>query len=273
MCKIFNISADCKPDMHYIINIESRLWKIKDVVDRNQYFTINRARQYGKTTILRALGRFLEKDYVVVSLDFQRMSYGDFEKEEAFVEAFAREVIKKIRGKARISDKVLEELRTFAEGSCKSKKLAVLFDCFRAWCEESEKPIVLIIDEVDYATNNQVFVDFLAQLRASYIDRDETPTFWSVILASVYDIKNLRSKCEKEEEYKRNSPWNIAADFLVDMNFSIEDIAGMLAEYEKDHQTGMDIFVMVGFLFDYTCGYPFLVSLICKLLDERIIRN
>lgn len=29
----------------------------------------------------------------------------------------------------------------------------------------SDRPLVLIIDEVDSATNNQVFLDFLAQLR------------------------------------------------------------------------------------------------------------
>lgn len=38
---------------------------------------------------------------------------------------------------------------------------------------------------------NQVFLDFLSQLRAGYIDRDLEPTFKSVILAGVYDIKNL----------------------------------------------------------------------------------
>ena len=34
--------------------------------------------------------------------------------------------------------------------------------------------IVLIIDEVDSATNNQVFLDFLAQLREGYIRRDSS---------------------------------------------------------------------------------------------------
>lgn len=55
----------------------------------------------------------------------------------------------------------------------------------------TEKPIVLLIDEVDTATDNQVFLDFLAQLRACYLNRMETPTFQSVILASVYRLKNI----------------------------------------------------------------------------------
>ena len=42
-------------------------------------------------------------------------------------------------------------------------------------------------------------------------------------------------------EHKMNSPWNIAAKFQVDMSFSVEEIAGMLKEYEADYRTGMNI--------------------------------
>lgn len=83
------------------------------------------------------------------------------------------------------------------------------------WCRISEKPIVLMIDEVDSATNNQVFLDFLAQLRWYYLKRDRLPTFRSVILAGVYDVKNIKRKIRPDDEHKMNSPWNIAADFDV----------------------------------------------------------
>ena len=96
------------------------------------------------------------------------------------------------------------------------------------------------------------------------------PAFQCVILAGVYDIKNIRRKLRRGEEPRTNSPWNIAADFLIDMSFSEEDIAGMLGEYEADHHTGMDVHQMTGLICEYTSGYPFLVSRICKLLDERV---
>ena len=79
MPKIFNVNADCQPELHYMVNITDRLLKIKEMVDCGQYFTINRAWQYGKTTTVQALGEFLEDDYVVISLDFQLMSETDFE--------------------------------------------------------------------------------------------------------------------------------------------------------------------------------------------------
>ena len=95
MNKVFNISADCKPGLHYMVNIEGRLREMKAMVDRGDYFTVNRARQFGKTTTLKALGRYLKKDYQVLSLDFQKLSCKDFETESAFVEALAREILKK----------------------------------------------------------------------------------------------------------------------------------------------------------------------------------
>ena len=72
--------------------------------------------------------------------------------------------------------------------------LKELFEQLSDLCAAAEKKIVLMIDEVDSASNNQVFLDFLAQLRAQYIERDIQPTFRAVILAGVYDVKNLRRK-------------------------------------------------------------------------------
>ncbi len=34
MSKIFNISADCKENLHYMVNTENRLWEIKKMVDQ-----------------------------------------------------------------------------------------------------------------------------------------------------------------------------------------------------------------------------------------------
>ena len=137
-------------------------------------------------------------------------------------------------------------------------------------CENSSRPIVLMIDEVDSASNNQVFIDFLAQLRAYYLKRDKMPIFQSVILAGVYNIKNLKLKLRPESEHQYNSPWNIAAEFKIDMSFSAAQIAGMLEEYEEEHHTGMDLQAVSEEIYAYTSGYPVLVSAICKYIDEDL---
>lgn len=265
--KVFNVSADCKPELHYMVDISDRLEQIKAMVDAGQYFTINRARQYGKTTTLRALARFLKEDYVVASLDFQMMSHANFESEQAFVAAFSGELLEHVE---ELPEGIKKRLDKLADGDALNSTLLTLFRILSKWCGESEKKIVLIIDEVDSATNNQVFLDFLALLRGYYINRDVKPAFQSVILAGVYDVKNIKRKLRPDDEQRINSPWNIAADFEVDMHFTAKDISGMLEDYERDYKTGMDIEALAELLYEYTSGYPFLVSRICKLIDEKI---
>ena len=121
---------------------------------------------------------------------------------------------------------------------------------------------------MDSATNNQVFLDFLALLRDAYLDREDQgiPTFHSVILAGVTDVKHLKARIRPDEVHRVNSPWNIAADFNIDMSLSAEGIRGMLDEYEADHNTGMDTTAMAQAIRAYTSGYPYLVSRLCQLM-------
>lgn len=71
MGRVFNTTGVCIPEKHYMVNINGRLQQIRELVDAGKYFTINRARQYGKTTTLRALAEILRDEYYVVLLDFQ----------------------------------------------------------------------------------------------------------------------------------------------------------------------------------------------------------
>ena len=227
-------------------------------------------RQYGKTTVLRSLAEYLKRDYQVLSFDFQNIESDEFANGNAFVHAFARETNKRMRRMDGVPKEVKEKMLQLADNRNQYARMAELFACFSEWCGQSERPFVLIIDEVDTAANNQVFLDFLAQLRAAYLDSDIVPAFRSVILAGVYDIRNIRRKLRPDETHKENSPWNIAADFLVDMSFSADDIVGMLEEYEADYHTGMEIGHIAKMIYDDTSGYPYLVSRLCKLMDERL---
>lgn len=270
--KSFNVNGICYPDENYMVNLDGRMKEIKRLVDNQKYFVVSRARQYGKTTTLWALKQYLKEEYVVFSMSFQRMGSAVFRDEYTFSREFAKMFIRIIKNKKQgITGLAEAEVRAL-EWSVKDGKmnLADLFHLLSNLCETSAKPAVLIIDEVDSVSNNQVFLDFLGMLRDYYLDRKQTAIFQSVILASVFDIKNLKQKIRPDEVQRYNSPWNIAADFDVDMSFSIQDIAGMLADYEVDHQTGMDIGKVAEIIYGYTSGYPYLVSRLCMILDERI---
>lgn len=278
MARTFQVTGSCNPKLHYMVDITGRLEKIKVLIDHGDYFTINRARQYGKTTTLAALRHYLREQYVVIPLDFQLIGDAKFASEHIFSQAFANYLKRIVNNKKEpifgldqgIVDEIAESARDNVDFAFDD-----MFPMLSELCDTAEKPVVLIIDEVDSATNNKVFLDFLAQLRGYYLRRTEnnTPTFQAVILAGVYDVKNIKMKLRPDSEHKLNSPWNIATDFLVDMSFNSEDIQGMLEQYETDHHTGMDIGCMADEIYNYTSGYPFLVSKLCKLLDERIAGN
>lgn len=273
--KTFNTNGICYPEKHYMVSIESRLREIRLLVDNGDYFIINRARQFGKTTTLVLLQQYLQQDYVVISLDFQGMSTADFRNEHIFCKAFLDALLEELsfadKNALTLPAQCVEELKNESADPSEMWSLSKLFRYLQILCKESKYPIVLMIDEVDSAANNQVFLDFLSQLRKAYLKRQKQPTFQSVILAGVYDIKNLRHKIRPDDSHRYNSPWNIAADFKIDMSFSVKDICGMLSEYEQDNQTGMNIPVIADEIYDYTAGYPYLVSRICKLLDEQLI--
>ena len=71
MNKTFNSDGYCDPELHYMVDLSGRLREIKRMIDAGKYFTVNRARQYGKTTILSFLAEYLKEEYEVINLDFQ----------------------------------------------------------------------------------------------------------------------------------------------------------------------------------------------------------
>lgn len=271
MKRRFNVTGSCSPKWHYMVRLDSRLEEIREnFVDNGSYFVINRGRQYGKTTTLKMLKQYLKEDYIIVSLDFQELGTEEFADAQTFTRAFADIFVRAFKMTAMNGmEELIEPLVEIRERHDSSLK--DLFVQLSSLCERSPRLIVLMIDEVDSAGNNQVFVDFLALLRKYYLNRDEMPIFHSVILAGVYDIKNLKLKLRPDSEHQYNSPWNIAADFDIAMSFSVSQTAGMLEEYEADNQTGMNIKEVAETIYEYTSGYPVLVSSICKQLDEKII--
>ena len=207
MKRRFNVTDTCIPQMHYMVKLDDRLKSIKEeYIDYGSYFAINRGRQYGKTTTLRALEEYLKEEYTVLSLDFQEIATKKFEDEAAFSTAFAERLRRQIQFSSFKDKELLLDILSGFKGDTPNTGLDELFDCLNTMCLNSPRPILLMIDEVDSSSNNQVFLDFLAQLRACYLKRDKIPTFHSVILAGVYNVKNLKSKLRAESQHQYNSP-------------------------------------------------------------------
>ena len=95
MAKKFNITGLCIPQKHYIADISAKLDSITAMVANGDYFTINRPRQYGKSTCLEGIERRLctgASEYYVLSLTFESMSAVDFQSEKNFIREFSRQL-------------------------------------------------------------------------------------------------------------------------------------------------------------------------------------
>ena len=268
--KYFNVNGICYPEEHYMVNSKTRLAEIKKLVDEKEYFVMNRARQYGKTTTLNLLVRYLSDQYTVFFISFEGLGEAAFENEASFCGTVCSLLYDTVRyEEVPELDEAVKNVISETAKSGGAEDMLQLSNLFSVICSSAGKAVVLMIDEVDQASNQRVFLDFLGMLRSKFLKRTTRPTFQSVILAGVYDIKNLKQRIRNEQEHKYNSPWNIAADFRVDMSFTIEDIAGMLSEYAADRACDMAVEEVAEEIYEYTSGYPYLVSKICKLIDEE----
>ncbi|MGM9978120.1 MAG: GxxExxY protein [Clostridium sp.] len=264
--KRFNTTGLCNPKKHYMVDISDKLEKIKLLIENEEYFVINRPRQYGKTTTLIALENSLKEKYLVISISFEGIGDIIFNDEKLFCQTFLKNSAKAIK----FIDK--DNSNKLLKYSKEVINLDNLSDYISEFIEECNKEVILIIDEVDKSSNNQLFLNFLGMLRNNYLDREKgkAVTFKSVILAGVYDIKNLKLKLRPDEERKYNSPWNIAVPFKVDMSLHEDKIKNMLDEYALDKNLEFDTLRAAEFIYFYTSGYPFLVSRLCQIIDEDL---
>jgi len=269
----FNTTGVCVPNMHYMVDISNKLEQIKVLIDKGHYFTMNRARQYGKTTTLHALKKYND-EYTIVSLTFEGLGDECFANSQSFCHTFM-ELIQDALEFMSVDENYIANW--FDEKVVSFKKLSKHITKM-----SQEKKLVIMIDEVDKISNNRVFLEFLSILRKKYLARNQNEdfTFHSVILVGVYDIKNLRWKIkERSNDHNEsvskinNSPWNIAVDFEVDMSFSPEEISTMLTEYEADYATGMNIIAIAKMIYFYTSGYPFLVSRVCQHIHNKLDKD
>ncbi|MDX2306531.1 MAG: AAA-like domain-containing protein [Microscillaceae bacterium] len=267
MEKYFNDTGVCIPEEHFMVDISAKISQILALIERGSYFTMNRPRQYGKTTMSFEIFDFLHKnpEYLPIKISFEGIGDSIFEDEQRFSSGFL-EIIAK-----RLKHTNPESVSFFEENAAKTTGLKALSGMISTFIKTQDRKVVLMIDEVDKSSNNQLFLSFIGMLRDSYLLRYEgEPTFHSVILIGVHDVKHLKRKISPESSGKLNSPWNIAIDFKVDMSFSPQEIETMLLDYIKTKNIGMDIPAIAQKIYDYTSGYPYLVSKLCKFVDEDI---
>jgi len=256
--KTFNTAGPAKPDKHYTIPPLSR-WdadEIHRLITEERYFVLHAPRQTGKTSCLLALMEKLnaEADYTAlyVNLEPAQAARGN-------LEAGMRIILDALVASADeyLADRLLPEvareiLTTQAAGS-------LLREGLRRWCRGLDKPLVLLLDEVDSLVGDTL-ISLLRQIRAGYPDRPRAfPQ--TVLLCGVRDVRDYRIHDGDNQIITGGSAFNIKSESLRLGNFSHEDVVALYAQHTE--ATGQ-IFEagVIDYVFEQTDGQPWLVNAI-----------
>ena len=102
----------------------------------------------------------MQNDYIVLSVDFQEIPTDGFANGITFSNIFTK-ILSKAFGFTKAADKEkMQKLLSEFRQNNSTGDLDELFECLSELCGSASKPIVLMIDEVDSASNNQVFYRF-----------------------------------------------------------------------------------------------------------------
>src|SRR6056297_2368721 len=266
MEKFFNTAGPIIREDNYCIDPLIRINKdeIMTLIAKKRYFILHAPRQTGKTSSLLALQDFINQEGQYKCL------YVNVEPAQAArskVEEGIKAIIVELGSSASLylnEDYFFEHLNTFiAYGGYTAFKTAL-----SRWCQQSEKPVILLIDEIDSLVGDTL-ISVLRQLRAGYTKRpDAFPQ--SIILCGVRDVRDYRIFSDKDQQIiTGGSAFNIKAKSLTVGDFTQEEIKTLYEQHTKE--TGQEFEEgLYELAWEYTRGQPWLVN---ALANEVCFEN
>src|SRR6056297_2602358 len=257
MEKFFNTAGPVRAENNYIIDPLKRINKdeIMTLIDNWRYFILHAPRQTGKTSSLLALQDYINKEgrykCLYVNVEPAQTARSDVARGMKAIVALLHRA-----NRHTFQDHLFESYLT--EGIDKYGEDVVLSEVLSAWSRKSEKPIVLLIDEID-ALVGDTLISVLRQLREGYAQRPYAfPQ--SIILCGVRDVRDYRIFSDKDQQIiTGGSAFNVKAKSLTVGDFTQEEIRTLYEEHTKE--TGQEfeegIFELA---WDYTRGQPWLVN-------------
>jgi SpoVK/Ycf46/Vps4 family AAA+-type ATPase len=259
--KIFNVAGPCVPGDHYMLDpfrgIDSELM---DLIDSKQYFVIHAARQCGKTTLLQALVRQINKSGAYYAL------YCTVEASSALTNPAEGipAIIKRM--KAALSTYCLPD--GFAENADFTDYANMLNTSLVQYCRSLDKPLVIFFDEADSLANGTL-INFLRQLRDGYVNRAVAPFAHSVALVGMRNLRDYKAHVRPDSEtLGSSSPFNIIKKSINLRNFTKAEVADLYAQHTAESGQTFEPDV-VEYVFEQTQGQPWLANAIaCECVEE-----
>jgi len=210
--RFFNTAGPVKPEDHYCVPPLERLdlEELLLLIAQKKYFVLHAPRQTGKTSCLLALRDYLNSQGRYCCL-YVNVEIGQSARED--VDAAMRAILSELASAARyvLNESFLDDiwLQVLAE----SGGHAALGEVLTRWASHTDKPLVLLIDEID-ALIGDTLISVLRQLRVGYAKRPhEFPQ--SIILCGVRDVRDYRIHSAAEKTIiTGGSAFNIKAKSL-----------------------------------------------------------
>ncbi len=257
MERFFNTAGPINKEDHYCIDPLNRidLTEILALINQKKYFVLHAPRQTGKTSYLLSLMEHLNKE------DKYNALYTNIENAQA-----ARENVEK--GIRAILDSLAEAAKyylddPFIEDNLKQilerkNEFSALNQTLSEWCRNSDKPVVLFLDEVDSLVGDTL-ISLLRQLRSGYTNRPSAfPQ--SVILCGVRDVRDCRIHSDIDKTLiTGGSAFNIKAESLSLEKFNSREVEKLYKQHttETGQAFHKEIFPLV---WELTEGQPWLVN-------------
>lgn len=260
MHRRFNITGPCVPGRDYMVDLSARLVRPVQAIRRGESLLLTRARQSGKTTLLRELAAALRREGLAVVLCAMQVA------EDQTLTGLCRHI------EATLA-------RTYPLPSLpKWTPIEPQSTSFCYWLGEAQqklgKPLVLILDEYD-APPRKLVVSLLRSFRAALSLADEQrPFVHSLTLCGKTHVRDLRDELRpalgqpSDELRGTGSLWNVAVPLPLP-SLSRSEIDTLLDTHTADSgvvwkREARDE------LWRKTRGQPWLVSRICYQLDEQL---
>ena len=230
--RFFNTAGPVRHNEHYCLPPLTR-FDFNDalsLIEMNKYFVLHAPRQTGKTSCLLALMDYLNRQGKYRCLYFN-VEVGQYAREE--VGRGMRAILGEIVSRAQtflkdsfpqtIWQSVLDE---YGEGAALNTLLTL-------WAEQSPRPLVLLIDEIDTLIGDTL-IAVLRQLRAGY---DKRPASFpqSVVLCGVRNVQDYRIHSAQEKTIiTGGSAFNIKAKSLRLGNFSRTEVETLYVQHTDE---------------------------------------
>ncbi|KAA0876598.1 AAA-like domain-containing protein [Nitrincola tapanii] len=256
MSRFFNTAGPTIIEDHYHIDPLQRVdWEeIQVLIQQKRYFVLHAPRQTGKTSSLLAMMKELNNSgryaCAYANIEGAQAARGD---ETQGIPAVCSAITRSISLHLNHPELALW-YQTDGKALPAQDQLSSLLE---RWAQSSEKPTILLLDEVD-ALVGDTLISLLRQIRAGYAQRPSAfPQ--AIILCGVRDVRDYRMQQEGAEIITGGSAFNIKAASLRMGNFSYQECEALWLQHTEETGQLFDPAIFPELWAD-TQGQPWLVN-------------